>query len=69
MSTTAAWHPDPLKWHQLRYWDGDKWTDYVSDDGADRRFNEPWTAPRTCHAALRIHISASTRLPHAGRWD
>jgi Protein of unknown function (DUF2510) len=33
MSTPAAWHPDPLNWHQLRYWDGDKWTDHVADDG------------------------------------
>lgn len=33
MSTTAAWYPDPLNWHQLRYWDGDKWTDHVADDG------------------------------------
>ena len=29
----AAWWPDPLHRHQLRYWDGVRWTDYVSDHG------------------------------------
>jgi hypothetical protein len=30
----AAWSPDPSGRHQLRYWDGARWTDHVSDDGA-----------------------------------
>ncbi len=35
MSTTPAnWHPDPMGRHQLRYWDGVKWTEHVSDNGA-----------------------------------
>ena len=29
----AAWHPDPMGRHQLRYWDGNAWTDHVSNDG------------------------------------
>lgn len=29
----AAWHPDPLGRHELRYWSGSAWTQYVSDDG------------------------------------
>jgi hypothetical protein len=29
----AGWHPDPSGRHQLRYWDGGKWTDSVSDGG------------------------------------
>ena len=29
----AAWHPDPMGRHQLRYWDGKAWTDHVSDNG------------------------------------
>ncbi len=34
MSTTpAAWHPDPMGRHQLRYWDGAAWTSHVSDNG------------------------------------
>ena len=30
----GAWHPDPAGRHQLRWWDGQRWTDAVSDDGA-----------------------------------
>lgn len=29
----AAWQPDPTGRHQLRYWDGAAWTDYVADNG------------------------------------
>lgn len=33
MSAPAGWNPDPLKWHQYRYWDGTTWTDNVADQG------------------------------------
>lgn len=34
MSTTPAnWYPDPTGRHQLRYWDGNAWTDHVSNRG------------------------------------
>lgn len=29
----AAWRPDPTGRHELRYWDGNAWTDDVADDG------------------------------------
>lgn len=29
----AAWHPDPTGRHELRYWDGSKWTDHISNRG------------------------------------
>ncbi len=29
----AAWHPDPSKRHQSRYWDEEQWTEHVSDNG------------------------------------
>lgn len=29
----ASWHPDPTGRHQLRYWDGSRWTDHVADNG------------------------------------
>ena len=34
MDNPAAWHPDPTGRHQLRYWDGQDWTEHVSDHGA-----------------------------------
>jgi len=34
MSTTPAnWYPDASGRHQLRYWDGTRWTEHVSDNG------------------------------------
>ena len=33
MSAPAAWLADPTGRHQLRYWDGNSWTDHVSDSG------------------------------------
>ena len=29
----SAWKPDPTGRHELRYHDGDRWTDHVSDRG------------------------------------
>lgn len=29
----ASWFPDPAGRHQLRYWDGTRWTEHVSDHG------------------------------------
>jgi hypothetical protein len=28
-----GWHPDPSGRHQLRWWDGGRWADHVSDNG------------------------------------
>ena len=33
MSTDAGWLPDPIGAHQMRYWDGSRWTEHVSDGG------------------------------------
>ena len=29
-----SWHPDPSSRHQWRYWDGESWTEHVSDAGS-----------------------------------
>lgn len=31
--TIASWLPDPFHRHELRWWDGQQWTDHVSDHG------------------------------------
>ena len=36
--------PDPTGRHQLRYWDGASWTDYVSDNGHEFHESSPTTA-------------------------
>ena len=33
MAHPANWYPDPNQRHELRYWDGERWTDHVSDNG------------------------------------
>jgi hypothetical protein len=30
-SPSGAWHRDPSRRHELRYWDGTRWTEHVSD--------------------------------------
>src|SRR4051812_14530371 len=33
----AGWHTDPHGRHQLRYWDGTRWTEHVNDSGVAGR--------------------------------
>ncbi|MEZ5250897.1 MAG: DUF2510 domain-containing protein [Ilumatobacteraceae bacterium] len=33
MSTPANWYPDPTGRNEHRYWDGNAWTDHVSNRG------------------------------------
>lgn len=33
MTHPANWYPDPTSRHELRYWDGQAWTEHVSDGG------------------------------------
>jgi hypothetical protein len=32
-SIPPQWHVDPARRHELRFWDGTKWSDQVSDHG------------------------------------
>jgi hypothetical protein len=42
--TNAGWHPDPLERHQLRYFDGERWTPHVVD-GSDLSLDPLAPAP------------------------
>jgi hypothetical protein len=33
MGSPPRWYPDPARRHQLRYWDGGRWTERVSNNG------------------------------------
>lgn len=37
MTADAGWSSDPSGVHELRYWDGEQWTDHVSDGGSMTR--------------------------------
>jgi uncharacterized protein (AIM24 family) len=43
--TAAAWLPDPTGKHELRYWNGDAWTEHVADDGVQATDPTPNDAP------------------------
>ena len=45
MSIEAGWLPDPLGAHQVRYWDGSRWTEHVSDGGTTAVDPLPADAP------------------------
>jgi hypothetical protein len=32
-SAPPGWHPDPLARYELRFWDGQRWTEHVSRGG------------------------------------
>lgn len=48
----AAWHPDPSGRHELRYWDGARWTDNVSTRGLQsiEPIHTATPAPASVHA-------------------
>lgn len=33
MNTEPGWYTDPYRRHQVRYWDGNAWTEHIGDDG------------------------------------
>src|SRR5258708_22906956 len=57
----ASWQPDPSGRHQLRYWDGQTWTDAVSDDGVQS--SDPLSAPPPPAAAGDGYTGQSARGP------
>jgi uncharacterized protein YxjI len=60
MSTTPAnWYPDPTNRHEVRYWDGNAWTDHVSDNGITG--TDPINAP----AQPQAQPGASGRFENA----
>lgn len=70
MTTTspppADWYPDPSGAHELRWWDGDRWTDGVSDgEAVDRDPLDPrgaqaaWAARRDTRAPWPGWIAAA----------
>ncbi len=51
----AGWHPDPQGRHELRYWDGSKWTDHVSDAGVTAK--DPVVPKKSLLARLEAAVT------------
>ncbi len=51
----AGWHPDPQGRHELRYWDGAKWSDHVSDAGVTAR--DPVMPKKSLFARLEAAVT------------
>ena len=45
MDIAAAWLPDPSRQHEMRYWDGQAWTEHVSNSGVTG-LDSPLPPPR-----------------------
>jgi hypothetical protein len=70
MTAGPGWFDDPTGRFELRYWDGEGWTDHVSSGGALSRASidadgESYGAPMR---PMRASASHSTRTAHLGRW-
>jgi uncharacterized Tic20 family protein len=60
MSVPAGWHTDPLGRFQLRYWDGERWTEHVSTNGVPSV--SPLDAPPPPGGAMVPAVVAGTSL-------
>lgn len=56
--TEAGWHPDPYGRFEVRYWDGDKWTDHVSTQGTQS--TDPATGPTAATPGLAQPVVPTT---------
>ena len=66
---TAAWHPDPVGRHDLRFWSGDGWTDHVSDLGAQSDDPiEPITSESVTIRPSAVALWSKVREVPSWRW-
>lgn len=54
--TPPGWYPDPHQTHQLRWWDGNAWTDHYSRPPPAPQSQGPLTAPRRRGPSLGFSI-------------
>ncbi|HEY3721929.1 MAG TPA: DUF2510 domain-containing protein [Acidimicrobiia bacterium] len=66
-----GWDADPYRRHELRYWDGDAWTEHVSDRGVTAvdppDVTSPWAAmSATAAAPAAAALPATSPMPNPG---
>jgi uncharacterized protein YxjI len=55
-TTPANWYTDPTGRHQLRYWDGNAWTDHVSNAG--QQSSDPVGSAAAAPINTAVHVNA-----------
>lgn len=61
--TPPSWQPDPTRRHELRWWDGARFTDQVADQGVvSTEASAPWAPP-----TVPVPPPPSVRPPRRGR--
>lgn len=61
----AGWHPDPRERHELRYWDGSKWTDHVSDAGVTSK--DPVTPKKSLFTRIEDAVTIGDHESEAAK--
>jgi hypothetical protein len=65
--TPAAWHPDPLRRHEFRYWDGATWTEHVSDKGVASTDPVDYVGPSQEAQSNGVLVNAAVRADLRGQ--
>lgn len=63
----SSWEPDPTGRHQYRWWDGERWTDQVADDGVQAVDSVSITEARLPREALPSVPPPSGMVPEDPR--
>lgn len=68
----ANWCPDPLGRHELRYWNGELWTEHVANQGrqsSDDLGDSQPNAPSPVRSARTIRLDAAPIDPRVSCWS
>ena len=65
----ANWYPDPTGSHQLRYWDGNSWTGYVSDAGVQSTDSLDGSSPSVSSLVDTMLAEYRERMAIAAAYD
>ena len=70
-SSPGGWHPDPFGRHELRWWDGNQWTEHVSTQGV-AQLDPPRpqaVVPHSGHSAEAIQRQVDVQAGAQAAWE
>ncbi len=65
--SNPAWESDPTTRHEYRWWDGEKWTEYVADDGV--QYMDPLTGAENLKPPVGRTIPPASGSPDQSALD